>query len=360
VGAGGAGPLTSSGPRRHFYLNNTRNEGFSPNTACFYLGNIDECISAGPSSFAIFWENRFGDSDAKHEQLRQSMPRLIPPHRWLLLTYFWDMVPPTQPDGSGDLSARVLVNRGQAPGDRNSSGLYIWGPTIEGPGIDFSVQAGGTATFYLGTRGTQGAIVSPVQYGAPDITFDEFAIHDFGPATGAAGDAIERTEKLAQSRFRSGRFYKESAYNSLNDPGNLAGEYFSAPLDLGPGVRILGLAWTQVVPRELRAPAGPLPEDGDPGPDGGISFELTDPAGTGYLMDAHGIPFTRRLRRPKGSPVARTPAGAFRLHAVFQPNLDREGLLNKAILDPLALDDLTLLYRPGTGIALLSWGDGAE
>jgi hypothetical protein len=56
---------------------------------------------------------------------------------------------------------------------------------------------------------------------------------------------------------------------------------------------------------------------------------------------------------PAASRVNRTPAGPFRLHAVFLPNLADPG--NTPILDPLALDDVTLRYEPAGGQAILSW-----
>lgn len=51
---------------------------------------------------------------------------------------------------------------------------------------------------------------------------------------------------------------------------------------------------------------------------------------------------------------------AFRLHAVFQPNLNEDPSLgevkeNKAILDPLTLDDISLYYEPVAGRPILGW-----
>jgi hypothetical protein len=51
--------------------------------------------------------------------------------------------------------------------------------------------------------------------------------------------------------------------------------------------------------------------------------------------------------------VDRTPAGPFRLHAIFRPNLEDKD--NTPILDPLALDDVTILYDPPGGTRILTW-----
>ena len=58
-------------------------------------------------------------------------------------------------------------------------------------------------------------------------------------------------------------------------------------------------------------------------------------------MDTHGADST-----PSRAPGPRDPrriSGAFRFHAVFQPNLSNPS--NTPILDPLALDDITIVYR---------------
>jgi hypothetical protein len=53
------------------------------------------------------------------------------------------------------------------------------------------------------------------------------------------------------------------------------------------------------------------------------------------------------------SRVARTVDAPFRLHAVFQPNLaDKD---NTPILDPVSLDDVTVVYEPVGGRRLVSW-----
>jgi hypothetical protein len=193
-----------------------------------------------------------------------------------------------------------------------------------------------------------------------DSTFDEVALYDFGGAgpdgiPAAAADTLESPGVLAANRFKEGRYYKESYYAGLT-AANKAAEYFSPPIRLGPS-RIKALAWTQVIPRGLQAPllAGGQPGvDGDPGPDDGrILLELADALGDDYLMDAAGQSINQAFSRPASSSVDRTVNATFRLHAVFQPNLADLG--NTPILDPLALDDVTVVYEPLGGRRILTW-----
>ena len=170
-------------------------------------------------------------------------------------------------------------------------------------------------------------------------TLDEFAIYDFGPHTGAGQDGIYFAEMMAQERYAAGRFYKESDYSGLGKPGNSAGEWFSAPVDLG-FARLRSLSWTQIVPRGLKgpAPAGwpsppdpAKPEDGDPGPqdypgspadpndykDGRIVLELAQSA-TVYAPDSEGRAINSLFSDSRGSawtggsgaPSASTPSSS--------------------------------------------------
>jgi hypothetical protein len=204
---------------------------------------------------------------------------------------------------------------------------------------------------------------------------DELAIYDFGGAgpggIPAAPDATRCSPGvLAVYRFKEGRYYKESAYTSLATPGtNRAGEYFSPPIHLG-SCRIKSLAWTQVVPRGLKAPLPPDPPspappsqpgvDGDdasgdnPG-DGRILLELVNASGRDYLDDLAGQPIAQTFSSPASSPVERLVNAPFRLHAVFQPNLADKN--NTPILDPLALDDVTVVYEPLGGRRITAWED---
>ena len=121
------------------------------------------------------------------------------------------------------------------------------------------------------------------------------------------------------------------------------------------------MAWTQIVPPGLKSPvpegwpnpADPLkPEDGDPGPDGRIAMELVR-SESAYLFDT-------LFTDPKGERIGQAVSGPFRLHAVFQPNLfDENGeAANRAILDPLVLDDVTLTWRDPAQSPFRSWREG--
>ncbi len=364
--------------RSHLYFNNTRNDGTPSHSACFILvndievpgkvsGHFQAPSTAGPRGLSFYTEPCFdmNDSSSGAEQIEGTGVRPYLPRRWYLLTCLWDM---TQSDGS--LAYKLLVDRGIGSGNVSQPAPQYCGP-FPPPGTDFTQPDGATTTsdvaslspavFYLGRRGnldTEQILAPDVRlpsyqsFGTPDATFDEFALYDFGPSTGTVGDAKERTEKLALNRFEQGRYYKESNYVGLELVGNTAGEFVSAPLDLG-AVRLTRLAWTQVVPRGLRGPAGSPAEAGDPGPDGRVLLELLDAAGDAYLPDAVGAPVYTRFTFATGHPVDRAIRSPFRLHAVFQPNLDNA--LATPILDPLALDDITVAYRRQAFPPILSW-----
>ena len=124
------------------------------------------------------------------------------------------------------------------------------------------------------------------------------------------------------------------------------------------------------MPRDLRSPAAILPEDGDPGPDGRVLFALAHSdvqipyaGGAAYALDDAGREILPLLKDSRGDVVARRVRLPFRLHAAFQPNLNEDATLgltknDKAILDPLTLDDVTISYRPVDQPALSSWQEG--
>jgi hypothetical protein len=306
-------------------------------------------LNLNPLGFTFWLENGFGN-DAEYEHAAHTptlMPNALAPRSWHLMTLHWDM----NLHGYGEAS-HLLVDRGLTTPEQSE--WYYPDPPAAIP-IDFTqADAAGAAAFFLGRRGNSpwASVADFAHYGAADATFDELAIYDFT----ASGDPWKKAQKLAEFRFEEGRFYKESAYAGLQaSPGlNKAGRYFSAPIDLGP-VSLKRLAWTQIVPRGLKspAPAGGKPEEGDPGPDGAILFEFSDIPGTGYLQDVSAQPIDLPLTIAAGHPVGRRVSGPFRLHAVFQPNLSDP--LNTALVDPLVLDDISLVYQAGEGSPILAW-----
>ncbi len=353
--------------RRHIFLNNTRTNGTEYGTACFTLGDTAWGDTSrgfqSPVAFSFHWESHFLSDDTHKEQMRFTPEREIPPHRWILLACYWDMLPPVQPDGDGNLSSLVLVDRGIGAWDQSTASFDVYrdGREISGPAVNFTEQVGAPAVFHLGRLGLTprqpiGGDGELSSFGASDATFDEFAIYYFGP-NNPTNDPLDKAGDMALDRFEAGRYYKEPD-----------GAYFSAPLALGDA-RILGLSWTQVVPPGLRRedPSRPsLPQDegkaenSDPGPEGCIVLDLVDGRdleGDDWVLDVSGRAVDTLFTDPAWSRVARRVDAPFRLHAVFQPNLDTvdNKHLNTAILDPLALDDVTVVYEPVTGPRLLSW-----
>ncbi len=363
-------PMNLSITRSHLYVNNTRTNGLV--TTENSTGNLTSAVFIvvnGVQSqtfckgFTIMWESDYYGDIGKEQQRSTPASRTTLPHHWYLLTCFWDMAEPSGSDGT-----TILIDRGQAFGDKPN---MTYGGGMTGPPVDFTQPDGYTvapdpsvlppAVFYLGTRGNdfRNASWQLGLHGQPDATLDEFAIYDFGPAA----TARTVTETFAQSRFESGRYYKESLYPSSGGlatplgPLRKAGEYFSAPVWLG-AVRLKRLAWTQVVPLGLRSPTGAAPEDGDPAPDGGVLLELCEVSGAAYLQCRSGSPLQSVFMQPAGQMLDRDVSHPFRFHAVFQPNLDVAGLQSKAILDSLALDDVTLTYRQPGQPRIQAWGSG--
>jgi hypothetical protein len=350
--------------RQHLLLDFTRLSGAGGDfaAAAFGITHTRDLMTDSPLGFGFVFErgygNDWGDPQMSTwiEQVGQTPERRDPPHQWNLVTMRWDVLETDAVDVT-----ELLIDHGQGALDREDDYRYLG--TATNDGIDFRMPDGTTqttdtaslppATFHLGVRGN----ASTVPMGAtapPDATFDEFAIYDFGPAA----SAIPATAALIGNRFRDGRFYKESGYSDLlGGAENTAGRWFSAPIDLG-AVRLKRLAWTPILPRGLKAPlppGGQAGRDGEPGPDGRIVLEMADGTGQDYLKDSGGTPVARLRARADGEWLDRRISSPFRFHAVFQPNLEPDTLNSTPVLDPLALDDITVTYeRPG-GARILGW-----
>ncbi len=354
--------------RRRSYLNNTRVA--LGGTAAFWVGNVNndpgdmsrenpmDTAAWYPNGYGMIWERAFdapppASEGGSYEQNISTAWREPQSHRWVLLTSFWDMEIGV-PDGQSGLG--LWVNAGTSALDAAAPAtLYSTGAPAPVPPLDLTApDLDGPAHFYLGRHLGSYSMLrdSMVQcYGAPDATFDELAIYDFNPDPALAAQS---TQVLAQNRYKTGRYYKESTFAGLAAPGNTAAEYFSAPIALGP-VWISRLAWTQVVPRALKAPlpaGGTAGMDGDPGKDGRILLELANAAGNGYLTDDQGRAVNAGFTRAGGEALGRLVSSPFRLHAVFQPFLED---IDTPILEPLALDDVTVVYRPRISPRVLGW-----
>ena len=132
---------------------------------------------------------------------------------------------------------------------------------------------------------------------------------------------------------------------------------------------VLGTAFTVLSRLERRAAQQRVlgtkdydnPPSGIPdGKDGRVAFELSDTVGTAYAKDAAGKDVPDFFLDSRGERIGRGFKTPFRLHAVFQPNLYNQGgeAANKAILDPLALDDVTISYRPRNQPLVQDWREG--
>jgi len=291
----------------------------------------------------------------------ETQERTLEPHRWHLISLYYDFQGPGLPeigelvidDGSGGLNTEGVSGPNRGSGD-----AYTWGgaldPSLAADITEDAVECiGGTLQphrIVLGRRNLvpwnalDSQLPAWVGTGA-DVTFDEFAIYDLGQDDIAA-------YVLAQTRFREGRYYRESRYEgglgtaltAQDADGFLrrAAEYCTALILLPAGSRIRTLAWT------WRRPAG-LPDDY-------AEIALANPAATGYAgpearsrsVRAQG--WTADLQRwdPRIAPEA-----PFRIQVVFRRVTPLAP--DTPILDSPVLDDLTLICQPGGAAALADW-----
>ncbi len=330
----------AGGPDQYFRLTDT-------------LQNLDPGGGAGPYFISGFFEIGHGGSDTAREHGFQARP--LTAHVWQLITFSWDFL---SPKNRADDTGELLVDAGTAAGDRGSRDVYLSGGYVNEPATAADITADdlqadgsiGPHRLSLGAIRESGFIVQSSTSSGADATLDELALYDFGGAELVTGtsdaapapqDVLDAPGVLASARFKEGRYYKESAYGGLGAAGNAAAEYFSPLIRLGP-CRIKALAWSQVVPVGL--------------PGASILFEFTEMPGNAYVPDAAGKPIADRFRSPTSSRVDRRVNAPFRLHAVFQPNLPNPA--DAPVLDPLALDDVTVLYEPAGGRRISAWSAG--
>lgn len=324
----------------------------------------------GPVAGAWF-ETGHSPADADVEMLHRAFVGLDLPRRWRLITFYWDFKSCKVPGGA-DATGKFIVDAPSGPlaqghlsmgntyaqSDNNNytaaSDITINPNPLVGPHL----LRLGRAYAAWPQEFSNGAGASMVGEGA-DATYDELAIYDFGgstPPLQASNAIFNSPNVLALQRFRDGRYTSSSTYAGLGTAGNTAPEYLSPAIDLGR-VILRALAWTQTVPRGLLAPLPPGGQpgvSGDPGVDGRIGFDLTDLSGSAHPPRPSGGAFKSYLMNPTWSRLDLPVATAFRLHAVFQANLQDPS--NSPILDPLVLDDVTVVYEPAGGAPPLSWG----
>ena len=357
----GGGTPSSTSPDQFFLLgmvhNNCQGAIVDPYLVCFFETNHDDSDYGGTPG-----------NPSKRTHMFGTQPRDRSFHRWEHLAMSYDFQSLTN-DDCGELLAdagTVGTNGSTDTSDVGGRDLYLGGWTND-PAAASDITAAdlfGPHLIALGRRGLiqEGPVqppfpqaIVPEQFGSgADSTIDEFGIWDLG-----SPPPLVLAQGLAQDRYREGRYYKESAYG-IPFFGSKAARYYSGKIDLKVPRRIRAVAWTQVVPRGLKSPlplTGRAGVDGDPStPDGLISLELSNLTGNAYLKDTANKPINRRFLDGVLSRVDRVVSAPFRLHAVFQPNLDNA--LSTPILDPLTLDDLSVLHDPPEGPPILSWRDG--
>ena len=262
-------------------------------------------------------------------------------HRWQLMTFYWNYQAPSRPD-----IAALLVDGGTAPIDQgtptySTSQLWTWYSDIT---LD---DAYGPHLMTLGMRRSQAYDDVGLAFGTgADSTFDEFAIWDFGQNPACAAP-------VAVNRWHDGRYYKGAAYAEAWNPSITAGEagsWLSAPIRLPAGSRLLKVCWSWQKPLAL--------------PDDYAELELVNPQATEWLWNNN--PALSRSTQAAGFgydrqswDVGRSLPGSFRARVDFRRIQGSATVdLNTPILDSPVFDDLSLLYTPASGPAVLSWGDG--
>jgi hypothetical protein len=277
--------------------------------------------------------------------------RQLTPHRWHLISFYWDFRSAIR-NNCGEL----LVDRGQDPIDQGASNVYTIETSGNAPSAASDItlpNASGPHVMALGYRGTPTIPNCDDRVGGgTDATFDEFALYDLGGSgpNGVPSPAMETLLSpgvLALNRYQEGRYYRGAAYNP---PGSApiddeAASWISPPLSLPPDSRLSSVFWTLQRPAEL-------PQDF-------AEVELLEPGVEAHLW---GAAASRSSLAPAGSAdrqrwdVGRLLPGAFRARVVFRRQTPLAP--DTPILDSPVLDDLTLIYTPAGGPRLAAWGPG--
>lgn len=285
-----------------------------------------------------------------------------PAHRWLLTTLYWNFEAPQSPacveliQDDGVCVVDPVVKVGSANSYYDGAGqdpALAADLTADALGEPHRIWLGAKRYPYEAALANE---LCPLGNGA-DATLDEFVLYDFG-----AGPPVESvaTYNLAINRFREGRYYKGAVYTNLIDAQTLsqndrAGTFLSPPIRLPGGTRLKGVHWTWYHPKPWTYPTDPIQQVALP--DDYAEIELTNASGAQYLWAEEA---SRSTRGPGWSPqrqdwpVGRVlPDAGCRLHVVFRRHTPLSPDL--PILDSPVLDDITLLYEPATGPAVLAW-----
>lgn len=250
-------------------------------------------------------------------------------HRWELLTLYYDFESPTA-NGVG----RLLVNAGTAPGERVDVNTYNPSGNAAADATDITTgDLQGAHLLALGSR--RGNLlyedVASQFASGPDATFDEFLALETGQDPGKA-------DVLASARWQDGRYYAGRAYPPPSvygpPPDNAAPAWISAPIPVSG--HLSRIAWTLY----------------RPGAADYAELELLDASGTGYLGPDTA---SRSTLAPgwnpdtQSWPVGRRVTSPFRLRALFRN--DAPPLPGTPLLDSPVLDDITLVFAPGSPTA---------
>jgi len=328
-------PANGTNPNQFFWYGITH--GFSP-----YLPNMGTWFETGHQGL---------DAGTEYQAICETG---FSGHRWHLHTLFLDFLAPEASDVGivirDDGNQEVLDYQG-SPGVNwaGSSGYGIANPVIASDITQPDVR--GAHRIYLGLHGEPPGWwgVETVSGKGADATFDEFGIWDFG---GAGPDGVPAHPPgtlpftFASRRWKDGRYYKGSVYDSLTAGAQdgQAASWLSAPIALPAGSVVRRISWTLRAPPELS--------------DDFLEIALADTSGADYLLPAQpGSCRSASAAGPTSPGPSWTPGLAirdpFRLQAVFR-RLTPVGP-DTPILDAPALDDLTVVYLPPGGPRLLSF-----
>ncbi len=314
----------------------------------FFIG---ECNRDGiPNVCAHFQIGRVAMRDHEIEHQFRTASTDPAPHRWRLVTLFWDFRSPTRDD-----SGRMILDTA----DIASEDLYHpESPVAADLAEDITRDDGdGPHAIILGCMNEMDATMLMCCGGGADATFDEFAIWDFGGSIPVADPADPTSfedfapgsipEDLASARWQEGRYYLGSAYTSIDAPAvdDQAPSWLSGPVRLPAGSRILRVEWTFRKANDLPELSGDFAE-----------ISLANEIGDGYAGTASAsrstsaAGWTSAVQRWNAAVLLKA---SFRLQAVFRRvNALPDGT---PLLDAPSLDDLTVVWIPPAGPRLLEW-----
>lgn len=305
------------------------------------------------SSLVFTFENGRGpaDSGVEHEF---SVPFFFGTRQpWRLVTLGWDFLTPDSCHHTG----RLVLNAGGGGLADTTSNYTANNATVAPAEAENITRADlfGEHTLTFGLRGPAQEVDVKTNMGTgPDVTIDEFAIYDFGGSTyvnGISTPADPRSRDaplvLAAERYKEGRHYKGSSYDSLNGSpaGGQAASYFTPPFRLPAGSVLHTLHWTWHRPASL--------------PDDYPEMELVTPDGADYLASQVSSRSTCAAgwSPDRQSWLARMPVGdPFRIHVVFRRRTEVGP--DTPILESPVLDDITLFCSGSGGPRIEAWTEG--